>query len=76
MPKSVKAMTGFAPVMVAPAVGEVAAASAPCDPAPTLSEADWPSGGTTEVELCSGVKLRITGAVDATVLRQVLSALS
>jgi hypothetical protein len=29
-----------------------------------------------EVELRSGVKLRLTGAVDAVVLRQVLSALS
>src|SRR5580700_11522127 len=36
-------LTGFAPVLVAPPVGEVAAVSAPCDPEPTLSEADRPA---------------------------------
>src|SRR5580700_5087494 len=36
-------LTGFAPVMVAPPIGEVAAVSAPCDPEPTLSEADRPA---------------------------------
>jgi transposase len=70
------ALTGFAPVMVAPPVGELAAASAPIDPVPSLPEADRSAGGAIEVELRSGVKLRITGAVDAAVLRQVLSALS
>jgi transposase len=69
-------LTGFAPVLVAPPVAEIAAAYAPCGPEPTLCEADRPSGGTIEVELRSGVKLRVTGAVDAAVLRQVLSALS
>jgi transposase len=69
-------LMGFALVMVAPPVGEVAAACAPCDPELTLSDADRAAGGTIEVELRSGVKLRITGAVDAAVLRQVLSALS
>ncbi|HEX3861796.1 MAG TPA: transposase [Stellaceae bacterium] len=69
-------LMGFAPVMVAPPVREVAAACAPCDPAPALSETDRPVGGTIEVELRSGVKLRITGAVDAAALQQVLSALS
>jgi hypothetical protein len=45
-------------------------------PALTFSDADRAAGGTIEVELRSGIKLRITGAVDAAVLRQVLSALS
>jgi transposase len=50
--------------------------AAPCDPVPTLSEANWPAGGAIEVELPSGVKLRLTGAVDEAALRRVLSALS
>ena len=69
-------LTGFAPVMVAPPVGDAAVARAPCDLERTLSDADGPAGGTIEVELRSGVKLRLTGAVDTAVLRQVLSALS
>ena len=68
-------LTGFAPVMVAP-VGELAAASAAADPAPILADADRPAGGVIEVELPSGVKLRLTGAVDEVALRRVLSALS
>jgi transposase len=69
-------LTGFAPVMVAPPVGELPAASAPADPAPILADADRPADGLIEVELPSGVKLRITGAVDEAALRRVLSALS
>ena len=69
-------LTGFAPVMVAPPVGELAAASAPADPAPILADAERPADGMIEVELPSGVKLRITGAVDEAALRRVLSALS
>ena len=69
-------LTGFAPVTLAPPVGQLAAPSAPVDPAPTLPEADRPTGGMIEVELPSGVTLRITGAVDETALRRVLSALS
>ena len=69
-------LTGFAPVTLAPPVGQLAAPSAPVDPAPTLPEADRPTGGMIEVELSSGVKLRITGAVEETALRRVLSALS
>jgi hypothetical protein len=38
-------------------------------------EADRPAGGI-EVELPSGVKLRLTGAVDEAALRRVPSALS
>jgi transposase len=69
-------LTGFAPVMVAPPVGELPTAAAPLDRVPPIGKADQPADGTIEVELRSGVKLRITGAVDAAVLRQVLSALS
>jgi transposase len=69
-------LTGFAPVMVAPPVGEIPAASAAADPTPILADADRPADGVIEVELPSGVKLRITGAVDEAALRRVLSALS
>jgi len=69
-------LTGFAPVTLAPPVGQLAAPSPPADPVPTLPEADRPTGGMIEVKLPSGVKLRITGAVDETALRRVLSALS
>ena len=69
-------LTGFAPVTLAPPVGQLAAPSPPADPVPTLAEADRPTGGMIEVKLPSGVKLRITGAVDAAALRRVLSALS
>jgi transposase len=69
-------LTGFAPVMVAPPVGELPTVAAPLDRVPPVGEADQPAGGTIEVELRSGVKLRITGAVGAAVLRQVLTALS
>ncbi len=71
-------LTGFAPVTLAPPVGQLAAPapSPPADPAPTLPKADRPTGGMIEVKLPSGVKLRITGAVDETALRRVLSALS
>jgi transposase len=69
-------LTGFAPVTLAPPVEQLAAPSPPADPAATLAEADRPTGGMIEVELPSGVTLRITGAVDETALRRVLSALS
>ena len=69
-------LTGFAPVTLAQPVGQLAAPSPPADPVPTLPQADRPTGGMIEVELSSGVKLRITGAVDETALRRVLSALS
>jgi transposase len=69
-------LTGFAPVTLAAPVGQLAAPSPPADPAATLAEADRPTGGMIEVELPSGVTLRITGAVDETALRRVLSALS
>ena len=69
-------LTGFAPVMVAPPIGQLAPTAPIVDPAPTAPEADRQMGGMIEVELPSGVKLRITGAVDEAVLRRVLSALS
>jgi len=69
-------LTGFAPVLVAPPADELSAATAPMDLAPPVGAADRPAGGVIEVELPSGVKLRITGAVDAVMLRQVLSGLS
>jgi transposase len=68
-------LTGFAPVMVSPAVGELPAASAPTESASIIPEADRPAG-MIAVELPSGVKLRIIGAVDTAALQQVLSALS
>jgi transposase len=69
-------LTGFAPVLVAPPVDELPAAPAPIDPVRPGGDADRPAGGLIEVELPSGTKLRITGAVDAALLQQVLSALS
>lgn len=68
-------LTGFAPVLVAPPVDELPAATAPIEPVRPGGDADRPAG-VIEVELPSGIKLRITGAVDAAMLRQVLSALS
>ena len=69
-------LTGFAPVLVAPPVAELPAATAPVNPIVSDGEADRSAGGLIEVELPSGVKLRIIGAVDAAMLRQVLLALS
>jgi transposase len=65
-------LTGFAPVRLAPPISELS----PVDPAPTLPENDRPADGIIEVELTSGVRLRLTGAVDEGALRRVLSALS
>jgi transposase len=69
-------LTGFAPVLVAPPVNELPGATAPIDPVRPDGDAGRPPDGLIEVELQSGIKLRITGAVDAALLRQVLSALS
>jgi transposase len=68
-------LTGFAPVLVAPPADALSAAAMPIDPVP-CGDADRSAGGLIEVELLSGIKLRLTGAVDAALLRQVLSALS
>lgn len=69
-------LTGFAPVRLAPPVEELPLEAAPVDPMPTPPEPDRRADGTIEVELPSGVKLRLTGAVDEVGLRRVLSALS
>jgi transposase len=69
-------LTGFAPVRLAPPVEQLALATAPVDPVPTLAACDRPTNGMIEVELPSGVKLRLLGAVDEVSLRRVLSALS
>ena len=68
-------LTGFAPVVLARPVAELPLAAAPVDPVPTLAASDRPADGIIEVELPSGVKLRLTGAVDEAALRRVLSAL-
>jgi transposase len=69
-------LTGFAPVRLASSVEGLAVPTAAVDPMPTLPEPDRPADGIIEVELPSGVKLRLTGVVDAVALRRVLSALS
>jgi hypothetical protein len=61
---------------LAPPVEELPRAAASVDPVPTPPETDRPTDGIIEVELASGVKLRLTGAVDEVALRRVLSALS
>lgn len=68
-------LTGFAPVVLAPPIAELPLATEPLDPVPRLAEPDQPTDGMIEVELPSGVKLRLTGAVDEGALRRVLSAL-
>ena len=63
-------LTGFVPVSVA--------AEPPSLPAPVAAReepASTPAPGLVEVELPSGVKLRISGEVEATALRRILSAL-
>ena len=69
-------LTGFAPVRLVPRVEQLALVTAPVDPVPALPEPDCPAEGTIEVELPSGVKLRLRGAVDEVALRRVLLALS
>jgi transposase len=63
-------LTGFVPVSV---VAEPPLLPAPCpgkeEPAPT------PAAGLVEVELPSGVRLRISGEVETVALRRILSAL-
>jgi transposase len=69
-------LTGFAPVRLVAPVEELPSAAVPVEPVPTLAEPDRPAEGIIEVELPSGVKLRLTGSVDEAALRRVLSALS
>jgi transposase len=70
-------LTGFAPVAVVAQTPEAAL------PAPTMAaepvscvRAASTVAGAIEVELPSGVRLRVTGNVEEAVLRRVLSALS
>lgn len=69
-------LTGFVPVTVASPLGQLASVSPDVDPVSANAEVDRSASGVIEVELRSGAKLRITGAVDEAALRQVLSALS
>ena len=69
-------LTGFAPVTVSSPLGQPASVSPDVDPVSANVAVDHPASGVIEMELLSGVKLRLTGAVDEATLRQVLSALS
>jgi transposase len=71
------ALTGFAPVAVVTQTPETAlpAPAMATDPASCVTAAPTVAGAI-EVELPSGVKLRVTGNVEEAVLRRVLSALS
>jgi transposase len=69
-------LTGFAPVTVTSPLEQLASVSSDIDSMSANAEIDRPASRVIEVELRSGVKLRITGAVDEVALRQVLSALS
>lgn len=61
-------LTGFVPISVAPEPLSVPAAARE-EPAPTQMP------GLVEVELPSGIRLRISGEVEAVALRRILSAL-
>jgi len=65
-------LTGFVPVSAVP---EPPSLPAPAPAAPPPVPAAAPVAGLVEVELPSGVKLRVTGDVDAGTLRRILSAL-
>ena len=68
-------LTGFAPITLAPPIGQLEPPVASAEPAASSGD-DRSTGGTIEVELPSGVKVRLTGGVDEAALRRVLSALS
>jgi len=70
-------LTGFAPIALAEAPVEQlpAPAIAPASKASVIPT-EAPAPGTIEVELPSGVKLRLKGNVEEAALRRVLSALS
>ncbi len=61
-------LTGFVPVSIAP--------ETPALPAPDPPRADPVVAGIIEVELPTGVKLRVPGDVDEASLRRILLALS
>jgi transposase len=65
-------LTGFVPISVAPAPSSV--------PAPAFVREEPPAPpmlapGLVEVELPSGIRLRISGEVEVVALRRILSAL-
>ena len=68
-------LTGFVPVSVVP---DPPVAALPAgEPSQAICKPfDAREPATIEVELPSGIKLRLTGAVDAAALRQVISALA
>lgn len=70
-------LTGFAPVAVVAQTPEssLPAPAMAADPVSCVTAAPTVAGAI-EVELPSGVKLRVTGNVEEAVLRRVLSALS
>jgi len=65
-------LTGFVPVSVVAAPPSL---SAPAPAKDELPPAPAPSPGLVEVELLSGVRLRISGEVETVALRRILSAL-
>jgi transposase len=65
-------LTGFAPVAFVAQTPETARPA----PAMAAEPVSCVTAGAIEVELPSGVKLRVTGNVEGAVLRRVLSALS
>jgi transposase len=69
-------LTGFIPVVVGSEPAAQLSPPVPIADAPLASSAAPHSDGLIEVELPSGVKLRLTGDVDEAALRRVLSALS
>jgi transposase len=60
-------LTGFVPVSITPEASVL--------PAPVAVVPAAPATGIVEVELPSGVKLRVAGDVDSAVLRRILSVL-
>ena len=65
-------LTGFAPVTVAPALDQLPEPNIPIEAAsPILAPT---AAGIIEVELPSGVKLRLTGDIAEPLLRRVLAA--
>ena len=65
-------LTGFAPVAVTPALDQLPEPTIPVEAtSPILAPA---AAGTIEVELPSGVKLRLTGDIAEPLLRRVLAA--
>jgi len=71
-------LTGFAPVAVIAdsPVPQLPPPEPVADPVPPPETTAPPSAATIEVELPTGVKLRLNGDVDEAALRRVLSALS